>query len=267
MDRSETSWVVDCAAVRPAGTVSVELLLRSGRHGETGEHSVDAADRRVVPEASILRLATDDAVVETTGMVGERETSGTTDAADGSASCRARSPYESASSGTSDLSVPAAGRADPGARRSLVRRYHLYSHASRVFVPGGRDGLVQPLRACVGAVEFAGGSVLSQCPGAGIGHEHAGDLQHRPGCAVYQRGFHGAARDGGGTGKHGRSRPSDGQYLRGAVVANGQVRGGLPAGLHRWDRGAAGIESVLPVLQHGATAPGVGKPNACDGLP
>ena len=34
-----------------------------------------------------------------------------------------------------------------GAGRSLVRRYHLYSHAAGLHVSGGSDGLVEPLRA------------------------------------------------------------------------------------------------------------------------
>ena len=57
---------------------------------------------------------------------------------------------------------------------------------------GGGDGLAQPERAVVGAVEHAGQRVLRGGAGEGAGGgPAAGDLQHGPGQPVHERGVHG----------------------------------------------------------------------------
>jgi putative transposase len=59
----------------------------------------------------------------------------------------------------------------------------------------------------------------------------AGDLQQRPGSAVHEPGVHGAAVGGGSADQHGWARPSAGQRVRGAAVAECEIRGSVSARL------------------------------------
>ena len=67
---------------------------------------------------------------------------------------------DAAGGGTQDLPVFAAGCGDDAAGPGVERGHHLRAAAARVLVPGGGDGLVQPLRAGVAVVEHAGGQLL-----------------------------------------------------------------------------------------------------------
>jgi hypothetical protein len=53
------------------------------------------------------------------------------------------------------------GHDDLGSKRGVVRGYHLCADAAGVPVSGGVDGLVQPICARVGTVEFTRGGVFS----------------------------------------------------------------------------------------------------------
>ena len=66
-----------------------------------------------------------------------------------------------------------------------------------------------------------------------LGRGTAGGVQHRPGGAVHGRGVDGSAGVGGGGGEHGRQGPVPGQRVRGAAVAEREVRGRLPAAATR----------------------------------
>lgn len=82
MDRGGGERVVNRGAMRVGGTSPFDLLLRAGR-GERREPGVDAGDRRAVPEAAVLRVATDDGLAWGAGVGGEREASGAVDAGNG----------------------------------------------------------------------------------------------------------------------------------------------------------------------------------------
>src|SRR5207248_893544 len=72
---------------------------------------------------------------------------------------------------------------------------------------------------------------------------------------------------GGGGGEHGRQGALPGQRVRGAAVADGQVRRHLPVAVRRRAAVAARAGAVLPVLQRGAPAPGPGLPAAGGRVP
>ena len=59
------------------------------------------------------------------------------------------------------------------------------------FLPGGRDGLGDPARALLAAVEHDGRVVLRRGAGRRAGLEGSGDPQYRPGLPVHQRGVRG----------------------------------------------------------------------------
>ena len=60
----------------------------------------------------------------------------------------------------------------------------------------------------------------------------ARDLQHRPRESVHGHGVHVAAGSGRRGDQHGWPRPGDGQRVHRAAVAEREVRGGVPEGLH-----------------------------------
>ena len=91
--------------------------------------------------------------------------------------------------------------------------------------------------------------LLRRCLAGGAGARPAGDLQHRPGQPVYQPGVHPGAAGTRGEDQHGREGPVHRQHFRGAVVADAEVRGGVPESLRQRHRGTKGSGSLLPVLQ------------------
>ena len=74
------------------------------------------------------------------------------------------------------------------------------------------------------------------CRGAGRrpGSGNARRVQHRPRKPVHQPGVHADTAGTLGEDQHGRPGQVPRQHLRGAAVADGEVRGGLPEGLRQW---------------------------------
>ncbi len=73
-----------------------------------------------------------------------------------------------------------------------------------------------------------------------------GDFQHRSRGAIHQRALPGAAVGGPGAAEHGRTRAGLRQHLRGAVVADCQIRGSLSQGLPGRTGGAPGLGNYFP---------------------
>jgi hypothetical protein len=161
MDRSIGYRTLCGAAVRLGGAFSIELLPRAVGDRERGESLVAAGDRRVVFETSLLWGAADDALAEGVGVRRESQARGAADAPDGAASRCPGATYESAAPGACGVSVFAAGRNDLSSKRGVVRGHHVRGDAARVPVLGGGDGLVQPVCARLGVVEFTRGGLLS----------------------------------------------------------------------------------------------------------
>ena len=67
--------------------------------------------------------------------------------------------------------------------------------------------------------------------------------------------------------QHGQEGPVPRQHLRGAAVADGEGRGGLPESLRQRRRGPTGTGSLLPVLQQPETPASSGLPDPCRGVP
>jgi putative transposase len=91
------------------------------------------------------------------------------------------------------------------ARPRLGQRYHLHPTAAGICLSGGDHGLVQPLCAGVGSIDFVGERLLRGGTGLGIDDDAAGDLQYRPRSAVHQRGFYEPSRGAGHHDQRGRA--------------------------------------------------------------
>src|ERR1700722_14426649 len=150
MDRSPSSAPEHLTAVRTAGSVTLDLLLPAAA-GKRGEPAPDAKAGPVVHEAPVFRQPQD----------GRRVRRGppsrpAADAHFGNRSALPQTASESPGAGPPDLSVPATRRCDRAAQSRLEYRYYLHSHAWRLPVPGGGDGLVQPVRAQLGTLQYHG---------------------------------------------------------------------------------------------------------------
>ena len=83
---------------------------------------------------------------------------------------------------------------------------------------------------------------------------------------VHQLGVHPGPPGPGGEDQHGREGAVPGQHLRGAAVADGEVRGGVREGLRQRPGGPAGTGRLLPVLQRAQAPPGPGLPDSGRGV-
>ena len=90
------------------------------------------------------------------------------------------------------------------------RGHHLPTHGPWVPLPGGGNGLAQPVRAGLAAVQHPGGRLLRRGAGGGPGPGTAGGVQHRPGGQFTSWEFSQVLKDRGvGISMDGKGRYSD----------------------------------------------------------
>ena len=184
----------------------------------------------------------------------EPEAGAAADAHHGAAGHLPESPHQPASASAPGLSLAVGKDQSYPAQPGVGRRHHLLAHGPGIPLPGGHHGLAPPVRGGLAIVQHPGGRLLRRCLAGGAGASPAGGLQHRPrqhrpGQPVYQPGVHPGAAGTRGEDQQGREGPVQRRHLSGAVVADAQVRGGVPESLRQRHRGTAGSGSLLPVLQ------------------
>src|SRR5450432_964195 len=256
MDRSRIFAAQHSAAVRTAGSAALHLLL-SAAAGDRGEPAPDAPVRRVVPEMPVLREPQD-------GLrVGHQsQTRATADADSGHRSPLSQTELEPPGTGSHDLSVPAARRRHRKTKSRLEHRYYLHSDAWRLSLPGRSDGLVQPLRAQLGAVQYDGNRLLPGRASRGIPLRPTRNLELRSGLAVYLRRLLGAAEEARDLHQYGWARPRTGQRFHRAAVALAQVRADLSRRLRHRPGPVPGAAELFPLLQSRPATSGAGVQDA-----
>src|SRR5579872_2963210 len=222
MDRSATSAPDRAAAVRTARCAALDLLPPAAA-GERGEPAPAAAAGRVVPGLPILRQPPHGLHAE-----GQPQAHPAADAYSGYRSSLSETELEPSGSRSRDLPLPAARCLDRAAQPRLEHRYYLYSDARRLSLPGGRDGLVQPLRAELGTVEHAGNQLLPRRAGRRVPLRPTGNLELRSGLAVHLGGLPGTTEEAWDRDQHGWPRPRHRQRVYRTTVAFAQVRTDLP---------------------------------------
>src|SRR5208282_3984374 len=249
------------AAVPLGGGFAVGMVLRGGT-GSGREFAIDAVDRRAIHTDAVLRNPEDGLVARRARICGQCETGTPADAADGAGSDLSKATAFGSRVRTQDLSVSAAQSQDRSARPRVVRRYHLHPPAAGLCLSGGDHGLVQPLCAGVGSIDFVGERLLRGGTGLGIDDDAAGDLQYRPRSAVHQRDIHEPSREAGHHDQHGRTWTSDRQHFHRTFMADGEIRRGLSEGLRR--RAGSGLQSqkLFHFLQSRTPASVVGLSDA-----
>ena len=154
MHRTEPPATLDRPAVRAARSAAQHPLLPAGRR-DGHEPGADETDRRAVPRNAILWQPQDGR-----GTGHQSQTCAAADAADGFGGRGRETAHHAAGPGAQDLPLFTAESGDHAAQSSVGHRHHLHSAAAGLLVPGGGDGLVQPLRVGVALVEHFGGTVL-----------------------------------------------------------------------------------------------------------
>ena len=130
-------------------------LLSPAAAGKLRELAADAPARRAVPEAAVFRQP------QNGGRTGrESQTDAAADAAHGHRSALRQAQLEPSRAGPPGVSVLVTRCEDRTCKSRLEHRYYVHSDAGRLSVPGGGDGLVQPLRAELGTLEHARHRVL-----------------------------------------------------------------------------------------------------------
>src|SRR5260370_6564155 len=255
----------DTAAVPVDGGFAIGVVLR-GRTGDGREFEIDAVDRRAIHTDAVLRNPEDGLVARRARIRGQCETGTPADAADGAGSDISEATAVGSRVRTQDLSVSAAQPQDRSAGPRLGQRYHLHPTAAGICLSGGDHGLVQPLCAGVGGIDFVGERLLRGGTGLGIDDDAAGDLQYRPRGAVHQRGFYEPSRGAGDHDQHGRTWTSDRQHFHRTFMADGEIRRGLPKGLRRRAGSSLQPQKLFHFLQSTTPASVVGLSDASGDL-
>ena len=113
----------------------------------------------------------------------------------------------------------------------------------------------------------SGSRLLRRGAGGGPGPGPARGVQHRPREPVHQLGVHPGPQGPRCEDQHGREGAVPRQHLRGAAVADGEVRRGVPESLRQRPGGPEGAGRLLPVLQRAQAPSGPGLPDPGRGLP
>ena len=143
----------------PAGARALLALLRA-EGGERGDARADAADRRAVPEVSVLRRPSDGTSPAPRGRA-DRPTPGrAADAPDGASGNLSGAAHQRSAPRAPGLALSAQGLGDRATEPCLVRRHHLHPGEPRLPLPCGGHGLGEPVRPGLAAVEHAGREFL-----------------------------------------------------------------------------------------------------------
>ena len=253
MDRKFSFFASSFSSVRLASGTPVECVLYGEYERVGGESGVDAADRRAVFEDAFLWFSADDMVAQPAGVWRQCQAGGAADAGDGIAGDVAGPSHEPSSSGTHKVPVFIAWNGDWSPLRGMERRHHVHSHATRIYVSDGGDGLVQPLRDCMGCVQQYGERILYRSVETCVEKRAANHFQHRPGQPVYERRIHGNAAPIRRANQHGWTWPGVGQCVHRTVVAQREIRRHLSTRLSRWTGVIHGADPVFPLLQLSAS--------------
>jgi hypothetical protein len=266
MGRSHQSESEHRASV-PAGRLeSCRAVLRTHTR-KRRESAGDAAARRAVPANSVLRDPADDGLARAAGVSGQPQAGGPAAAGDGLGSYLSETEAVATRAGTQDLPVSAARSGRHSTQPGMVDGYYLCAAAPWICLSGSGHGLVQPIRAGLGGVRNDGFELLCDGPRVGPAGADARDLQLRPRISVYQPGVYATAASTRSPDQHGWPRTCDGQHLRGAAMAQRQVRGSVSEGLQKRAGGHCQPGKIFPVLQSGKAPSIAGLSNAWRGLP
>src|SRR5271170_2031074 len=250
MDRSRSSAPQHSTAVRTAGRAAFDLLPFAAA-GERGELALAPPARPVVLEAAVFRQPQNGC------RAGDQsQTRATAHAHSGHRSPLRQTPLEPSGGGSRNLSVPAARRRHRKTKSRLEHRYYVHSDARRLSLSGRGDGLVQPLRAQLGVVQYDGDRLLPGRASRRVPLRPTRNLELRSGRAVHLRRLPGSAEEPRHLHQHGWPRPRARQRVHRTAVALTEIRTDLSRRLRHRPRSVFGAGKLLPFLHLPTSASG-----------
>ena len=261
MDRCWAFGTEHYTAVRVDGAVTCRLVLRTAWR-ERPESRTDAALGRAVHENSLFRRHQNDRCALEARLHRQSETSPATTTTDGTRGDLSKTEPVSACTWSSNLSLPASSRCHHAPQSGVVQRHHVYPAAGWLHLPRSRHGLVQSVRAQLGSIHESRCWFLLLGAGSRVASGFAGNLQHRPGIAIYQRGVHRPTPSREHPDQHGRPGPCAGQRLCRTTLEDSEIRRRLSQGLQRSARRRPESHYLLPFLQWTAAASSAELSNA-----
>src|SRR5579864_753143 len=256
MDRSGSPAPQHSTAVRTAGNAALDLLLSAAAR-ECRKPATAPPARPTVSEASVFRKPQNGRRVGS-----EPQAHPTVDAHPGHRSSLSQTQLEPSCAGPRSVPVSAARRRDRAAQPRLEHRYYLPSDAWRVSLPGRGDGLVQPLRAQLGTVQYDGDRFLPGGAGRCVSFRPARNLELRSGLAVHFGRLFGSPQKPRHRDQYGWPWARARQRFHRTAVALAQVRADLSRRLRHRPGTVSGTGKLFPLLQSPAPAPVARLPNA-----
>src|SRR6266568_4885041 len=249
-------------AMRTPRSFTVDVVLPGQGRGSRGS-AVPAIDRREIYGQTLLR-GTPYVGVAHDRLQGtdQHQARPAPDARNGLGSPVSQAEPEQGQRAAQEIPVSAQGARDHAAEPGLGYGHHLHSSEGRIRVSGGDPRLVQSVRGGVEVVGDAGYAVLSGRSRRGARGGPARDSQLRSGGAVHLPGIYRAPGSPEDSDQHGRAWPGPGQRVHGAAVADSQIRGSVPEGLHHGADGQRKPGRIFRVLQRRTAAPVAGGQDA-----
>lgn len=203
MDRTLSFQNQHCTAMRADGVGTLELLLSGSRRNGGESPDYVATGRDIHPQALLWGSPHGCRIAESR-LLGQSKTGPTPVAKDGTGGRLSEAETEPRRARSQDISISAKRIDNQSSESGLEHRYNLCSTETRLCLFGGRNGLVQPLRAVLGNIHNDGDGFLRIRPGLGTSAWQAGYLQYGPGIAVHKPGFYEKIAGSGNSHQHGR---------------------------------------------------------------
>ena len=153
--------------MRAAVAGAVELVLSAERR-EHRKLAVHGNNRQTIPRYALVWIPADGALYAASEPQMRPSQGPSIDASDVFGANLPDTKHEQETPPAPDLSISASEIDNWSTQPSVVRGYHVHSHAARVSVSGGNHGLVQPQSIILAVVQQYGGRLLRR--GSERGH-------------------------------------------------------------------------------------------------
>ena len=244
------------SAVRAPGIEPFHGVL-SPQGGERGGPRRHERDRPYLHGSPYERLADNKEPARSAGPYGGKKPRRAPYAAYGFAGHLSEAAYVLSRRGAQDLPLPAQNDEDHRTGPGLRGGHYVHTDGARLPLSRGRNRLEEPQGAFSPRLEHAGrGFLRRRARGGHRSLRRAGCFQYGPGGAVHVGSVHRRAEGAQSAHLDGRQGSLARQRVRGALLAQPEAGGSVPACVRDGGRGQKGDRRLRPLLQRRTPAPG-----------
>ena len=212
------------------GAAFNRLLQSKGR--KCFQYRVDASYRRALYEVAVLRFKKAHRASSLRRPACEPKTCFQANGSDGYTGHLPKASNNKGRPRKQKVSLSSSRANHLSSKPGLVCRHNVHSSTSRIHLFSGSHGLVQPIRASVAAIKFAGNNFLHRrLAGSAGGIRFTQYFQYRSGKPIYKYRLYRLPKRRGYRHKYGWTWACIRQHFHREIVAYFEVRGGLPQGL------------------------------------